>query len=212
MNMTTLGEYMPLVLQGLVSTISITLLSLALGTLLGGCVYAMGQNRRRWVREVARWWRYIVRGTPLMMLILFIFFVVFSGGNGFLAAVLAFAVNFSNFACSVFQSSFEAVGRGQVEAAKALGLTPMQTLRHVVVPQAWHYAMGPFKFQATSLLKGTAVVGYASIPDLTQAVQAIRTGTGEMLLPLLAATAVYFMLAWLLNKLLDQTLKIADRK
>lgn len=206
---TTFEGCWPLLLMGVGYTIAITLLSLLFGTMLGILVYALGRSRHRWVREVVRWHKVIVRGTPLMVLLLFIFFVIFSGGNGFIAAVAAFAINFSNFACSVVQTSTEAVGRDQVDAARALGLTNMQTLRYVVAPQAMKVAMPPFKYNAVALLKGTAVVGYVALPDLTQAAQTI--GKDEMFVPLLTVTIVYFMLAWLLNMLLDYIVKKTNK-
>ena len=208
---TMIGEYSPLMLKGLGSTVAITLLSLLVGTILGGVVYAMGFNRRRWVREVAKWHKIIVRGTPVMVLLLLVFYVILQGGNGYVAAVAAFGINFSNFACSVIQTSVSAVGREQVDAARALGLTNIQTLRYVIAPQAIRTAMPPFKYNAVALLKSTAVVGYVALPDLTQATQTIRESSGETLLPLICVTLVYFVLAWLLCKLLDFIVKATDR-
>ena len=109
------------------------------------------------------------------------------------------------------QSSIDSVGKGQIEAGRALGLNRMQILRYIVAPQALRNAMPAYKFQAVTLVKGTSVVGYVSILDLTQATQAIRTGTGMSLLPLVAVTAIYFLLAWLMNKMLDSIVKTASR-
>ena len=73
----------------LLATVVITLLSLFLGTLLGGGIYLMTRSRRPWLRKTAQAYRFIVRGTPLLVLLLFFFYVVLSGGNGLLAAVVA---------------------------------------------------------------------------------------------------------------------------
>ncbi|MBO4588497.1 MAG: amino acid ABC transporter permease [Bacteroidales bacterium] len=200
-----------LLLQGLWATVVITLLSLAFGTLLGGCVYFATRNRRHWLRNVAKWYRVIVRGTPLMVLLLLFYYVVLRGSGGIWAAIIAFSLNFSNFACSIIQSSIDSVGRGQIEAGRALGLNRIQILRYIIAPQALRNALPAYKFQAVSLVKGTSVVGYVAIVDLAQATEAIRTGTGMSLLPLVVVTAIYFMLAWMLNKLLDTLVKSASQ-
>ena len=205
------NDHWLLLLQGLWATVVITLLSLVFGTLLGGCVYFATCNRRHWLRTVAKWYRVIVRGTPIMVLLLLFYYVVLQGTGGILAAVIAFALIFSNFACCVIQSSIDSVGRGQIEAGRALGLNRMQILRYIIAPQALSNALPAYKFQAVTLVKGTSVVGYVAILDLTQATEAIRTGTGMSLLPLVVVTAIYFLLAWLLNKLLDTIVKSASQ-
>ena len=192
-----------LIVNGLWATIVITLLSLALGTLLGGGIYAMTRNRRSWVRKTAQYYRVIVRGTPLLVLLLFFFYVVLSGGNGILAAVIAFGINFSNLACTLFQSSIDTVGRDQIEAGRALGFTPMQNWRYIVLPQALKNALPAYKYQAVAMVKGTAIVGYVAVTDLALATESIRSATGRSFLPLLIITILYFILAWLLTKLLD---------
>ena len=196
-------DHWRLILEGLGSTVVITLLSLILGTLLGGGVYCMTRSRRRWVRKTAEGYRYIVRGTPLLVLLLFFFYVVLSGGNGIIAAVLAFGINFSSLACSLIQSSFDAVGLGQAEAGRALGFTPMQTLHYIIAPQALKNALPAYKFQAVGMVKSTAIVGYVAIRDLTGAIESVRTDTSQSFIPLLTVTIIYFILAWLLCKLLD---------
>ena len=199
-----------LLLDGLMATVVITLLSLAFGTLLGGCVYFATRNRRQWLRFIAKWYRVIVRGTPVMVLLLLFYYVVLQGTGGIWAAIIAFSLNFSNFACSVIQSSIDSVGRGQIEAGRALGLNRMQILRYIIAPQALRNALPAYKFQAVTLVKGTSIVGYVAILDLTQATETIRTGTGMSLLPLAFITAIYFMLAWMLCKLLDTLVKSAS--
>lgn len=202
-----LMPYLPLLAKGLGATVLIALLSLVGGTLLGTGVYAMTKSRRKWMRKTAQVYRFIVRGTPLMVLILLFYYIVLQGSGGIAAAVLAFSLNFSNFACSILQSSIDTVGRGQLEAAVSLGLTKRQILRYIVAPQALANALPAYKFQAVTLLKSTSIVGYVSILDLTQATEAIRSGTGMFLLPLLVITAIYMILAWLLCKLLDALVK-----
>ncbi len=192
-----------LIVKGLWATVIITLLSLALGTLLGGGIYMMTLSRRSWVRKTAQYYRLIVRGIPLLVLLLFFFYVVLSGGNGILAAVIAFGISFSNLTCTLFQSSIETVGKDQIEAGRALGFTNLQNWLYIVRPQALKNALPAYKYQAVSMVKSTSIVGYVAVTDLALATENIRSATGQSFLPLLLITILYFILAWLLTKLLD---------
>lgn len=192
-----------LILKGLLATVAISLLSLLIGTLVGCGLYALSLNRRRWLQNVSKWWKVVVRGTPVMVLILIVFYLLFGGHCPILAASIAIGLIFANFVAGNLQSSIEAVGRGQMEAGKMLGFSKLQTMRYIVLPQALRIGMPTYKFQAVATVKGTSVVGYVAIQDLTLAAQTIRTSTGQDLLPLLVTTLIYFLLAWLLNKLLD---------
>lgn len=192
-----------LILDGMLATIVITLLSLFFGTLLGGGIYSMTLSQKKWVKKTAQCYRYIVRGTPLLVLLLFFFYVVLSGGNGIFAAVAAFSINFSNLACTLLQTSIDSVGRDQIEAGRALGFNKMQNIRYIVAPQALKNALPTFKYQAVAMVKSTSIVGYVAITDLTKATEAIRSASNLSFIPLLLVTAIYFILAWLLCKLLD---------
>ena len=195
-----------LILKGLLATVVISALSLLIGTLVGCGLYALSQNRHRWLQNVSKWWKVVVRGTPLMVLILIVFYLLFGGHCPILAASIAIGLIFANFVAGNLQSSIDAVGRGQMEAGQMLGFSKWQTMRYIVLPQALRIGMPAFKFQAVATMKGTSVVGYVAIQDLTLATQAIRNGVGQDLLPLLITTLIYFLLAWLLNKLLDYIL------
>ena len=195
-----------LILKGLLATVVISLLSLLIGTLVGCGLYALSLNRRRWLKNLSKWWKVVVRGTPVMVLILIVFYLLFGGHCPILAASIAIGLIFANFVAGNLQSSIDAVGRGQMEAGKMLGFSKWQTMRYIVLPQALRIGMPTYKFQAVATVKGTSVVGYVAIQDLTLAAQAIRTSTGQDLLPLLVTTLIYFLLAWLLNKLLDYIL------
>ena len=195
-----------LIAKGLAATIVISLLAMMIGTLVGWGVYRLSQSPRRWVRKMTQWWKVVVRGTPLVVLLLIVFYLLFGGHCPILAASIAMGLIFSNLVASILQSSIDAVGRGQLEAGLMLGFSRRQAMRHIVLPQALRIGMPAYKFQAVAIVKGTSIVGYVAIQDLTLAAQTIRNGTGNDLLPLLAATLIYFLLAWLLNKLLDYIL------
>ena len=98
--------------------------------------------------------------------------------------------------------SLGAIPRGQTEAGLALGFTRLQTFFHIVFPQALKRGLPLFQGQCISLLKGTSIVGYIAIQDLTRAGDLIRSRTFDPFIPLLVITVIYFLLAWLIIALL----------
>ena len=110
----------------------------------------------------------------------------------------------------MFASAIEGSDRGQTEAGVALGFTRLQTFRYIILPQAVRTVMPVYKGELISLLKTTSIVGYIAVVDLTKASDIIRARTFDAFFPLLLVAAIYFVVAWLMGKLLDLT--ISSRK
>ena len=189
--------------RGLWVTVRITLLSMLFGTLLGLGLYAMRVSRRRWMRSIEWGYSVFMRGIPMVVLLMILFYVILSGQGGLLVAVVAFSMSFASFVSEMTVTAVEGVGTGQREAAMALGFTPWKTIRLIIAPQALRRALPHFKSEAVSLIKNTSIVGYIAIEDITRASDMIRSRTFEAFFPLLLVTIVYFLLAWLLSKLVD---------
>lgn len=196
--------------SGLWKTIVITLLSILLGSILGIGICAMARSRRKWLRSTASFYNGFMAGIPMLVLLLILFYVVFakSGLDPTAVAVVAFALNFASGASDVYGTSLDAVPQGQTEGGLALGFTRLQTFAYIVFPQALKRGIPLFQGQCISLLKGTSIVGYIAIQDLTRAGDMIRSRTFDAFVPLLLVTVVYFVLAWLLGLLI----KIATPK
>ena len=190
--------------SGLWVTIKITLLAILLGSAIGAGLCAMTRSRRKWMRSFAGAYNWLMAGIPMLVLLLILFYVVFAGTglNATAVAIIAFALNFASGACGVYNSALSAIPVGQTEAGLALGFTKLQTFFHIVFPQALRHGLPLFQGQCISLLKGTSIVGYIAIQDLTRAGDIIRSRTFDALLPLLVVTVIYFILAWLLGLLL----------
>ena len=194
--------------SGLGVTIEITLFSLLFGTMLGAGLYLMRKSRRRWVRAVASTYSAFMRGIPMVVLLMILFYVVLTGINAVAVAVVAFSMSFASFVASIMDTSIDAVGNGQREAGLASGFSPWKTFRYIIGPQALRRALPHFKDEAVALVKGTSIVGYIAIQDITRAGDMIRSRTFEAFLPLLIITIIYFLLAWLLSKLMDALFKL----
>lgn len=189
--------------NGLWETIKITLLSILLGALLGVGLCAMARSRRKWLRATAWFYNWLMAGIPMLVLLLILFYVVFakSGLNPTAVAVIAFSLNFASGASDVYGTSLDAIPNGQTEGGLALGFTRVKTFCYIVLPQAMKRGIPLFQSQCVSLLKGTSIVGYIAIQDLTRAGDIIRSRTFDAFVPLLAVTVIYFVLAWLLGML-----------
>lgn len=194
-----------LIVDGLWNTLVISLCAIMLGALLGAGVCAMRMSRQGWLRGIAKTYIDIVRGIPVLVLLMLLFYVAFakSSMSAVVVAVIAFSINFSAYVSEMFRSSIEAIDRGQTEAALASGFKPVQAFRYVVLPQAVKRVLPVFKGEAVSLFKNTSVVGYIAVQDLTKASDIIRSCTFDAFFPLIVISIIYFLLAWALGKLLD---------
>jgi polar amino acid transport system substrate-binding protein len=191
--------------SGLLQTLKITLGAILLGALLGVGLCAMTRSRRKWLRNSAAVYGWFMRGIPLLVLLLILFYVVFAGSglSPVMVAIIAFAMDFGAGAGRIYTTSLEAIPRGQTEAGLALGFTRLQTFFHIILPQAAKRGLPLFRAQCISTLKGTSIVGYIAIQDLTRAGDMIRSRTFDAFFPLLVVTVVYFLLARLIILLLQ---------
>lgn len=194
-----------LITDGFVETIKITVLSILIGTILGMGVCAALRSRRRWIRSAAGLYGSFIQGTPILVLLLIMFYVVFAGSglSASLVAVITFALSFASSAGNIFNSSISTVPVGQTEAGLSLGLTPFRTFTGIVLPQALSKGLPLYAGDCVKLLQSTSIVGYIAIQDLTRASDLIRSRTFDALIPLLIITIIYFVLAWLIRKLLN---------
>ena len=194
---------------GLWETVKIAVLSILLGSLFGAGICWMRMSRRKWLKQTAKIYIDVMRGIPMLVFLMIMFYVVLAGtGMGATAvAVVAFALNFAAYVSEMFRTAIQSVSHGQTEAGLAIGFTRWQTFRYIVFPQALKSVMPVYKGEAISLVKNTSIVGYIAIQDLTRASDMIRNRTFDAFFPLLIVTIIYFILAWLLGKALDLCVK-----
>ena len=191
--------------DGLKTTLIITFFAVLLGTVLGGAICAMRMSRRGWLRGIAKVYIDIMRGTPVLVMLMIMYYVVFAptGLSGVAVAVFTFALNTSAYICEMLRTGIEGIDKGQTEAGLSLGLTKAQTFFSIVLPQAVKSVIPVYQGEVISLLKSTSIVGYVAVMDITKASDIIRARTFEAFLPLLVVAAVYFLIAWLIGLLLN---------
>jgi polar amino acid transport system substrate-binding protein len=156
----------------------------------------------------------ILRGTPVLVILMLIFYVVFGSVNinPIFVATIAFGMNFGAYAAEIFRSGIEGIEKGQMEAGIAMGFNKLKTFIYVILPQTVRRILPIYKGEFISLVKMTSIVGYIAVQDLTKASDIIRSRTFDAFFPLIMIAILYFLISWVLMQALDYLEKITDPK
>jgi len=203
-----------LIWDGLKTTVIISIFSTFFGTLLGALICFMRMSKRTVLNLPARLYINILRGMPVLVLLMLIFYVVFASVdiNPVLVAIIAFGMNFAAYVSEIFRSGIEGIDKGQTEAGIAMGFTQFKTFVYIVLPQTVHRILPVFKGEFISLVKMTSIVGYIAVQDLTKASDIIRSRTFDAFFPLVMVAILYFLIAWVLMLALEYLERMTDPK
>ena len=187
------------ILNGLGITILITAAGFALANVLGALLCAMAMSRTRVLRMAAGGYSALMQGLPVVVILMLLYYVVFGRSTvpNIAVAILGFGLIFGAYMAQLFESGISGVEQGQWEAALASGLTRRQTFLGIVLPQAARAMLPGYFSNLISLMKGTAVVGYIAVTDLTKAGDIIRSSTFEAFVPLMFVAVIYLAMAGL---------------
>jgi len=203
-----------LILSGLKTTAVISVLATLFGTLLGGLICFMRMSQKRILRVPAQVYISILRGTPVLVVLMIIFYVVFASVDidPLFVAVIAFGLNFAAYVSEMFRTGIEGVDRGQTEAGIAIGFSKVKTFVYIVLPQAVRRILPVYKGEMISLVKMTSIVGYIAVQDLTKASDIIRSRTFDAFFPLIMVAVLYFIISWLLMLSLEYVERMSNPK
>ena len=192
------------VLSGLGVTLLITGGGFALANVLGAAFCAMSMSRSRALRAISTAYSALMQGLPVVVILMLLYYVAFGRArvDNVLVSAAGFGLVFGAYLAQLFRGGIEGVERGQTEAALASGLTPRQAFLGIVLPQAARSVLPGYFSDLISLLKGTSVVGYIAVMDLTRVGDIIRSNTFEAFVPLLAVAVIYLAIAGALLLLL----------
>jgi polar amino acid transport system permease protein len=195
-----------LLLRGVLITVQLTVYSAALGAVVAFAVGLARTHRLRIVRFLSGAYFEIFRGTSALVLMIWVFFVVpLTLGWQLVpmwAAVLTLGCTYGAYGSEIVRGAVAAVSPAQREAGVALGFTPAQRLRKIVLPQAWPEMVPPFNNLLIELLKGTALVSVLGVGDITFAAQLVRNATGQSAPVYTVILVMYFVLAFLLTRVM----------
>lgn len=202
-----------MLLQGFRNTIIITLGALAIGVVIGSIVaiakyFSEGVPSMKAVEVICDFYVTVIRGIPVVVLLLIFYFVILLHSDGVTVAILTFGINSGAYMAEVVRSGINAVDRGQMEAGRSLGLSKLQAMRKIVFPQAIRNILPAIGNEMIALLKETSVAGYVAVVDLTRAGNLVRNKTFDAVNPLMLVALVYLILVVGLTRLL----KVFERK
>jgi polar amino acid transport system substrate-binding protein len=202
-----------LVMEGLKVSLTITIFAFALATLLGFGICGLCMSKNSLLRAIGSVYVTVMRGTPIVVLLMITFYVIFakSSVSGTMVAIFAFGANGAAFIGEILRSAIMTVDKGQVEAARSMGFSKVGAFFTVTFPQAVQVAFPTYMSEFVSTFKETAVVGYIAIVDLTKAGDIIRSRTYDALFPLVMVALVYMLAAsviiWIFNRIYRRTNK-----
>ena len=222
------GDRWKFLVEGLGTTLKITLLAVVLGVVLGvvlaiirssydknaSKMHGIGKTVLSVLNAIAKIYLTIIRGTPVVVQLLIMYYIIFASSNNKLfVAVMAFGINSGAYVAEIFRSGIMSIDNGQFEAGRAMGLNFVQTMIYIIIPQAFKNVLPALANEFIVLLKETSVAGYVAMTDLTRAGNMIRGVTFSAFMPLIAVALIYLVLVMILTKLvslLERRLRASD--
>jgi len=203
-NWPAVWEYRRKFLQGWLVTVAISLSALVVSGIVGGLAALMLRSRNRLVEATARVYVELIRGTPLLVQLLIGFYVVATAvglENRYVAGVLLLALFSGAYMAEIFRGGLDAIPRAQIDSARAIGLTPGQSLRLVVLPQAVRLVLPAVAGQLVSLVKDSSLLSVIAISEFTLNAQEVNSFTYSTLESYLPLAAGYLLLTLPLSAL-----------
>ena len=200
------------IVGGLEKTLIITVGALLIGVIIGTIVAIIkvfaDSNKKSKFLKLLDWicnvYLTVIRGTPVVVQLLISFFIIFvwvKDGTG--VAIITFGINSGAYVAEVIRSGIMAIDKGQMEAGRSLGLSQAQTMKEIILPQAFKNILPAIGNEMIALLKETSVAGYVAVTDLTKAGNQIKNTTYDQINPILLVALTYLVLVMLMTKLLS---------
>jgi len=207
--------------NGLWVTLRVTFFAVILGVILGFLVAVVRStydktHKLKFLNFICNIYLTIIRGTPVVVQLLIINFVIFASSriSTIYVAILAFGINSGAYVAEIIRGGIMSIDDGQFEAGRSLGFTYRQTLFYIILPQAFKNVLPALANEFIVLLKETSVAGYIALQDLTKAGDIIRSRTFDAFFSLIAVAIIYLVLVMVFTKLvriLERRLRSNER-
>lgn len=197
-------SFLPLLKAGVAFTIPLTLISFAIGLTLAFLTALARLSNWKALVLIAKFYVWIIRGTPLLLQLFIIFYGLPSIGiviDAFPSAVIGFSISVGAYGSEIIRAAILSIGKGQWEAAYSVGMTRSQALRRVILPQAARVSVPPLGNSFISLLKDTSLAGVITMPEMLQKAQQINALHYEALLLYTEAGLIYLLFSTVLSNL-----------
>ena len=205
--------------DGLQNTLKITFFAVLIGIVLGFLVAIIRSTyentHRQILNAVCSVYLTVIRGTPVVVQLMIVYFVVFVTVNPGMVptAILAFGINSGAYVAEIFRSGISSIERGQFEAGRSLGFNYAQTMWYIIMPQAFKNVVPTLANEFIVLLKETSVAGYIGLQDLTKGGDIIKSRTYSAFMPLIAVALIYLCMVMIFSylvKLLERRLRRSE--
>ena len=195
-----------ILLPGLTVTIPLTLISFALALCIAVVVALVQFAHVPVLQRIARFYIWVIRGTPVLVQLFIINFIVFASvqADKWLVATIAFGLNSAAYVSEIVRAGIQSVNPGQMDAARSLGMPGGLAMREIILPQAFRNILPALGNEFVVLLKETSVVGFIGGMDLMRMGDIIRSKTYEAYVPLLSVAAIYLVLTLGISALLQR--------
>ena len=199
------------ILTGLKNTLIISLFAVIIGFLLGTIIALINDSNEKngnfkILSTLGRWYVNVIRGTPMLLQLMIIYYVIFKSVDisPVLVGIIAFGLNSSAYVSEIIKSGINSVDTLQMEASRSLGFNYSKSMIYVIMPQAIKNILPALGNELVTLIKETSVAGYIGIVDLTKASDIIASNTYNYFFPLIITAIIYFILTTTLTKLLNK--------
>ncbi|MBT2640785.1 amino acid ABC transporter permease [Bacillus sp. ISL-41] len=200
-------EYSPYLVKGTLLTIGLSLAGILIGTILGLFIGLGKIQRRKLLAWPFVWYITFFRGTPLFVQILLIHFgvvpMLIGETNGIVATIVALSLNAAAYIAEIFRAGIQSIDRGQMEAARSLGMTHVQAMRYVILPQAFKRMIPPLGNEFIVLIKESSLAAVVATPEIMYWGRAMSGQYSRVWEPYLTAAVIYLILTLSLSFLLN---------
>ena len=219
--------------EGLKVTLTVTFFSVLIGIVLGFIIALIRATYDRTGKKIFQWdgfgdfvlWFFnsiaklyltVIRGTPVVVQLLIIYFVIFASVDvdKVVVAVIAFGINSAAYVAEIFRGGIMSIDIGQMEAGRSIGFNYAQTMWYIILPQAFKNVLPTLGNEFIVLLKETSVAGYIALQDLTKGGDIIRSRTYDAFFPLISVAIIYLVMVMIFTKLvsmLERRLQQSER-
>lgn len=199
------------ILTGLFNTVIIAFFAVILGTVIGIIISVIRNNyeingKFKFLNYLANLYVTIIRGTPVILQLMIIYYVVFKSVNIniIIVGILAFGINSGAYVSEIIRAGINSIHKGQMEAGFALGLKYSEVMRFIILPQAIRNILPALGNEFITLLKETSVGAYIGIVELTKASDIIASRTYDYFFPLIFIALIYLLMTYALSKLVNK--------
>ena len=208
-------KYWPLVLEGATTTVLLSFFSVIVGVGCGTLMALARLSSNKFLSKAAKVYIDIIRGTPLLVQLYLVYFGLATvlDLNDFVSGVIAVSVNTTAYIAEIIRSGIQSVDKGQMEAARSMGMPKRMAMRQIILPQAMKNILPAIGNEFATLIKETSIVSLIGIHDLMYSSDTVRGATFTVFIPLLMTAFLYFVMtttiAFFMDKL-ERKLQASD--